>query len=177
MTEPYDREAGRRMRDPSDYAGKTVRLRADAPELGGHTAEVVDWWEIAKLKLVAAAVDFKAQDYGIRAALAGLPVDDDLLYARVDGMMRIIHVTEIEGYAPPISELKPAALEARDIGATCPACERPIRGGDMVAILVLGPGTDPAERAKALAGEPYNAAVIEVHWACRTGDERYERKG
>lgn len=161
------------MRDPSPYAGQTVKLRPDTAELGGHPAEVVDWWDNAKTKLVAAAVDFKIQDYVVR----GGQVDDDMLYARVDGMMRIIHVTEIEGYAPPIEAVKAGPIEARDVGATCPACEQPIRAGQMVAVLILGPGADPDERAKARAGEPYAAAAIDVHWPCRTGDESYDRKG
>lgn len=164
------------MRDPSPYAGQTVKLRADAAEIGGHTAEIVDWYESPdglSWRAAAEAGDAKGQDYAIRRSLAGLPDDDEVLYARVDGMMRIIHLTEIEGYAPPAAEVQHGPLEARDIGAICPACEQPIQGGDAVSILMLGPGNDPDRRAKALAKVPYDIVCVEVHWACRTGDESY----
>jgi hypothetical protein len=126
------------MRDPSPYAGQTVKLRPDAAELGGHTAEVVDWHE--RMDLPQESAGIKAEEYRMRAAMAGLPDDGETLYARVDGMMRIIH-------------------------------------GQMVTVVVLGPGADPQARAAARDRKPYNAAAIDVHWACATGDESYDRKG
>jgi hypothetical protein len=161
------------MRDPSPYAGQTVQLRVDAPEVGGLQAEVLDWWANATIDHGAGKV--KGEDYAIRRAIGNLPDDEEALYARVDGMMRIIHVTEIEGHAPPIAQVKAEAVEARDVGATCSACDQTIKSGDMVAVLILGPGRSPKSRAKARAKEPYEAAAIEVHWACATGDETYEQ--
>jgi hypothetical protein len=167
------------MRDPSPYAGQTVKLRPDAAELGGHTAEVIDWFDRLgdSISWHADPANPRVQNYAIRRALGGLPDDDDVLMARVDGMGQLIHATEIEGYAPPLSRLKAGPLEARDIGALCPACEKSIEAEQMVSILLLGPGGNPAEREKARAGQPYNTCAIEVHWACRTGDESYDRKG
>jgi hypothetical protein len=93
------------MRDPSPYAGTTVQLRADAVEVGGLPAEVADWYENTGSHITWHEAyqqgDFRAQSYYNRRALAGLPDDDEVLLARVDGMMRIIHVTEIAGYVPP----------------------------------------------------------------------------
>jgi hypothetical protein len=165
------------MRDPSPYAGQTVKLRPDAAELGGHTAEVVDWHE--RMDLPQESAGIKAEEYRMRAAMAGLPDDGETLYARVDGIMRIIHATEIEGHAPPMpsSGLRSGPVEARDVGATCPACERPIESGQMVTVVVLGPGGDPQARSDARDRKPYNAAAIDVHWACATGDESYDQKG
>jgi hypothetical protein len=157
------------MPDRSPYAGKTVLLRS-VGALAGQSAEIVDSLD----NLDVPADGPKAEDYAIRRAIEDLPDDGDTLYARVDGMMRIIHVTEIDGYAPPTGQVTAGPIEARDIGANCPACDRAIRAGDMVSVLVLGPGADPDARAKAKAKQPYDAACAEVHWACRTGDESYE---
>jgi hypothetical protein len=91
------------MRDPSDYAGKTVRLRPDAAELGGQQAEVVDWYERLGdgVSWRDNPGDPRAENYRLRHALGGLPDDDDVLFARVDGMGQLIHLTEIEGYIAP----------------------------------------------------------------------------
>jgi len=160
------------MHDASPYAGKTVTLRDDAVEVGGQSAEIVDWYDRTALPPDTRLV--KEQDYLTRSGRGDLPADGEILYARVDGMMRIIHVTEIDGYAPPATEATAGPIEARDIGETCPACGQQIRAGQMVAVLILGPGADPDARAKARAGEAYDAAAIDVHWACRTGDESYD---
>ena len=101
------------MRDPSDYAGKTVRLRPDAAELGGHQAEIVDWYELTgdRLPWRDNPGDPRTGNYTVRRGLGGLPDDNDVLFARVDGMVQLIHVTEIEGGPQPV---KP--------GQPCPAC-------------------------------------------------------
>jgi len=53
----------------------------------------------------------------------------------------------------------------------CPACRKPFATGDFVTLVALGPGDDPAERARAREGRPYNSLAIPVHWACSTGEE------
>jgi hypothetical protein len=166
------------MRDPSPYAGTTVQLRADAVEVGGLPAEVVDWYENTGSHITWHEAyqqgDFRAQSYYNRRALAGLPDDDEVLLTRVDGMMRIIHVTEVAGYVPPPAPDGPSLVSDSEIGQPCPACQVPFAAGDQVAVLVLGPGGDPAARAACLAGQAYQGVAIELHWACRTGDTQYE---
>lgn len=170
------------MRDPSPYAGRTVRLRADAAELGGHNIEVVDWYERTGQSMAwrdaLAAGDPRAQGYAVRRGLAGLPDDDEVLFGRVDGMGQIVHLSEIEGAvssSPMPAGPKPA--DERAIGQDCPACGVPLAAGDMVMVVPLGPGPDPEARAAARSGLPYQAVVVELHWPCATGDESYSREG
>jgi hypothetical protein len=170
------------MRDPSPYAGRTVRLKATAAELGGHDVLVVDWYDRtgggARWSETVGS-DPRATGYAVRRGLAGLPDDDQVLFGRIDGMGQLIHVTEIEGevdQARP-DPRGPQAADDQAVGQPCPACRIPLAAGDMVAVLILGPGLDPAARANAAAGLPFEGVVTEVHWACATGDERYEISG
>lgn len=170
------------MRDPSPYAGRTVKLRPDAAELGGHLAEVVDWYARTGAgigwRAALEAGDPRAQGYAIRRGLGGLPDDDDVLMARVDGMGALIHVTEIEGATTPTpAPGGPKLADARAVGLPCPACAVPLTGRDMVAVILLGPGADPDARAAARAGREYPAVAVELHWACRTGDDSYTTEG
>lgn len=167
------------MRDPSPYAGQTVQLRADAVEIGGLPAAVVDWYENTGTHIgwhqAYAAGDFRAQSYYVRRGMAGLPDDDDVLLAKVDGMNRIVHVTEVVGYTPPPAPPTPTEVSGSEIGEPCPACLVPLADGDLVFALALGPGADPTARAACLAGQPYTAQIVELHWACRTGDESFQQ--
>jgi hypothetical protein len=168
------------MRDPSPYAGQTVTLRSDARDIGGLPAAVVDWYERLSEGVSwrdRIGVDPRCESYNMRSALSGLPDDNDVLFARVDGMGALIHVTEISGYtAPPEppSAPTPTPVSQSEIGEPCPACGVLLADGDQVAVVVFGPGADPAARAACLAGEDYAGVAVELHWACRTGDESYE---
>jgi hypothetical protein len=167
------------MRDPSPYAGQTVRLQPDAAELGGHQAEVADWYDRTGdgVSWRDNPADPRVQNYTIRRALGGLPDDDEVLFARVDGMGQLIHVTEVEGYAPPPANPNgPAPADERAIGKPCPGCDQPIRREDVVAKLPIGPGGDRDARAKAkTGGTDWPCVYVDVHWSCRTGDESYEK--
>ena len=168
------------MRDPSPYAGQTVRLRADAAELGGYQAEVVDWYERTgdRVSWHDNPGDPRVQNYTIRRGLGQLPDDDEVLFARVDGMGQLIHVTEVDGYAPEqVNPRGPAQVDLRAVGQECPACKVPLAEGDWTAVLPIGPGADPAARTNARAGLPFESVVIEIHWACHTGDESYSTEG
>jgi hypothetical protein len=167
------------MRDISPYAGTTVKLRDDALELGGLPADVVDWYERtgsgASWK-TQIGVDPRAQGYAIRRDRSGLPDDDDVLFARVDGMGCLIHRTEIIGEAEQAdpAQFGPQPITSSEIGEPCLACGGTLDPGDMVAVRPLGPGSNPQARANARAGLPFEAVTIELHWACATGDEAYQ---
>jgi len=171
------------MRDPSPYAGKTVRIRADAVDIGGLSADVADWYENTgrriPWKAALAQNDPRAISYNVHRGMAGLPDDNDVLFATVDGMGRIIHASEIDGYTPtpPTPVAGPSDVSASEIGVPCPACLVPLLAGDKVAAVALGPGINPAARAHARNGQPYEAVMVELHWACRTGDESYQQHG
>lgn len=169
------------MRDPSPYAGHTVTLRLDAVEIGGQSCDVVDWYERTnngrtwKDAAENAPTDRRAQSYTVRRGLAGLPDDDEVLFARVDGMGRIIHVTEIQGYtAPSVDPNAPTLVDDRAVGLPCPACTVALVAGDMVATVLLGPGVDEQAREACRNGLDYQGVYAQLHWACRTGDESYQ---
>lgn len=51
-------------------------------------------------------------------------------------------------------------------GAQCLACLDDFREGDLVSLLVLGPGDDPEEQAKWREGRWCNAVALPLHAAC-----------
>jgi hypothetical protein len=166
------------MRDPSPYAGQTVRLRETAAELGGHECEVVDWYERVGQSVTwreaLEAGDPRAQNYAIRRGLGGLPDDDDVLFGRVDGMGQLIHRSEIDGAStPPPQRGGPRPVHPDAVGQLCPACGEPLVNGDIVAAIPLGPGPNPQARVNARAGLPFECVHVDVHWPCATGDEDY----
>jgi hypothetical protein len=63
----------------------------------------------------------------------------------------------------------PKQEEGTGHGKPCPACEINFKPGDFTTLIPLGPGDDLEAREKAVAGRPYNAIAIEVHWSCATG--------
>lgn len=65
----------------------------------------------------------------------------------------------------------PKSADHPSVGSNCPACLKHFVAGDYTTIIALGPADDPEERKKARQGRAYNAAGIEVHWACATGEE------
>lgn len=66
---------------------------------------------------------------------------------------------------PPLDENHPLTR-----GETCAACRELLEPGHVVTLVAVGPGLDPDARTAALAGAPYNALSVPVHWACATGD-------
>lgn len=166
------------MRESSPYAGQTVRLKPGATEFGGLEIDVEDWYSNVDgrtWRQADADGDPKAQSYQTRRA--GLPEDDEVLIGRVDGIRQIVHLTEIEGDKPatfptPVAgRVGPQLVDDRAVGLPCPGCGVDLARGDFVAQIVLGPGADPVAREAARNGQPFQAVVDEIHWACATGQE------
>lgn len=53
----------------------------------------------------------------------------------------------------------PKPPDSPSVGMPCPGCHQPFAAGDMTVLVVIGPGDDEEERAKARAGRPYNAIL------------------
>ncbi|MCW2768503.1 MAG: hypothetical protein JWO11_4462 [Nocardioides sp.] len=84
-------------REPSAYAGKTVKIRADVARLGGQEYRVEDWWiNVFGASWMHADGNPAAMQYGIRSALGGLPLDNEVLYGKVGGLGVLVHISEIE---------------------------------------------------------------------------------
>ena len=75
----------------------------------------------------------------------------------------------VEDPVPGLRKFGPKAADHPTVGIKCPACGRAFVKGDYTTLIVLGPGSDPEAQARAIAGRPYNAAAIEIHWTCATG--------
>lgn len=55
------------------------------------------------------------------------------------------------------------------VGIDCPGCDEVFVAGDVVALLVLGPGADPDRRLLHAAGAAYTARAVVLHRACAGG--------
>lgn len=69
---------------------------------------------------------------------------------------------------PPLAEDHPA------VGTGCAVCGEPFVAGDRTTVIPLGPGTDPEDQRKALAGGWYSCLGTIGHASCAgilQGDE------
>lgn len=84
-------------RESHPQAGQTVKIRTDVAHLGGTEFDVEDWWiNVAGVSWMNADANPAAMQYGMRSGFAGLPIDDDVLYGKVNGLGYLVHVSEIE---------------------------------------------------------------------------------
>lgn len=60
----------------------------------------------------------------------------------------------------------PKTADHPSIGNECHGCRRVFVAGDFTTLVIIGPGDDPEEHEKALAGRAHNAIAIEVHAYC-----------
>ncbi len=60
----------------------------------------------------------------------------------------------------------PKASDHPSVGQECPACHRIFVAGDWTTLVMLGPGDDLDERARARQGRAYNAVAVEIHADC-----------
>lgn len=82
------------QRKRSEYAGKTVKIRALAPLIGGQDYRVEDWWQNVSGRSWMDSQARAAFEYALRAI--GSPIDDEVLYGKVDGLGYLVHISEIE---------------------------------------------------------------------------------
>lgn len=91
-------------REPSEYAGKTVKIRADVPNppnglvIAGREYLVEDWWINASGESWGMSHAPAAWMYAART-IGTTPLDDEVLYGKVDGFGHLVHVSEIEAIA------------------------------------------------------------------------------
>ncbi|BAH32997.1 hypothetical protein [Rhodococcus erythropolis] len=79
--------------EPHPLAGQTVEIKIE-----GETLEyrLEDWWDrVHGSSWMFADGNPAALKYAMRAGFAGLPVDDEVVYAKVDIFGHLIHASEI----------------------------------------------------------------------------------
>jgi len=83
-------------KDSSDLAGKTVRIKNDAPEIGGKEYRVEDWWHVVSGgSWMHANGNPACLHYAMRSG-GHTPIDNKVLYGKIGGMGCLVHISEIE---------------------------------------------------------------------------------
>lgn len=79
---------------PSDFAGQTFSI--DIPGIGTGDYIVEDFWgRIHPVSWMFADGNPAALKYALRAGMAGLPVDNEVVYGKFNGFGHIVHTTKL----------------------------------------------------------------------------------
>ncbi len=82
--------------EESPLANKTVKIKANVPEIGGMEYRVEDWWDrVSGKSWKSSNGNQAAMNYAFRAGRQGLPIDDEVLYGKA-GLGYLVHISEIE---------------------------------------------------------------------------------
>ncbi len=87
-----------KMRPTHPLAGKTVFLRckSDPDHLDGQEFIVEDWWiNVAGRSWMSCDGNPGCLKYAIRSAMAGLPIDDEVVYGHVGAFGHLVHESEL----------------------------------------------------------------------------------
>lgn len=92
------------VRTPSEFAGTTVKIRAGVVDplqhmvVGGADYQVEDWWlNIARKSWEYCHGNPAAIQYALRIGMSpSVPIDDEVLYGKIDGVGHLVHISEIE---------------------------------------------------------------------------------
>lgn len=84
-------------REKYEYAGKKMRIKSNVRKLGGEEIEVEDYWQnIHGNSWMFSNGNPAAILYGIRAAEERLPIDNEVVYGKIQGAGVLVHVSELE---------------------------------------------------------------------------------
>ena len=94
---------------PSPLAGTTVRIKKhvthpDHQIFGGEEYRVEDWWDrVAGVSWMQANGNPGCMAYAIRTGPCehSVPLNDEVLYGKVDGLGHLLHVSEIDEESNP----------------------------------------------------------------------------
>jgi len=76
-------------------AGKVVKIKANANGIGGAEYHVENYWKTLTGKSWMVSDGNPAcLDYAMRSV--GLPIDDNVLYGKINGAGKLVHISEIE---------------------------------------------------------------------------------
>lgn len=103
------------------YAGKRAYCKVKPCQEGDNPkiVEVEDWWDRVhqghSWKLARMPAAFQ---YSSRAMSAGIPIDDEVVYVKVDGLGYIVHQSELTGLVgpnPALGDSAPAPISIQDV--------------------------------------------------------------
>jgi hypothetical protein len=89
-------------KEASELAGKTVRIKPSVehfqyPNFGGSEFIIQDYWDrLANKSWMNCEGNPACIVYGVRSGLSGLPLDDEVLYGKTNGLGSLVHISEIE---------------------------------------------------------------------------------
>ena len=87
-------------KEPHPFAGQNVKLKLKRALPGIHSLQVVaqleDYWDrVSNMSWKDGVGNPAAIQYSFRAGAAGLPLDDDVVYVKINGLGHIVHTSEI----------------------------------------------------------------------------------
>lgn len=92
-------------KDPSPLAGKTVEIKQG--KYKGQTYRVEDWWDrLGQGSWMYCSGNISCLNYAIRSVDDSLPMDDEVLYGKIGGLLGyLVHVSELEPALEPEATL------------------------------------------------------------------------
>lgn len=90
------------IREKSPYAGQTVKTKSTAVptsnglSLAGKDFTIEDWWEnVYGRSWMFSTGNPAALEYAFRCGNSMLPIDNNVLYGKIDGFGYLIHLSEL----------------------------------------------------------------------------------
>lgn len=91
------------IRKRSPFVGITVKVKASGvknplvKDFSGQDFEIEDWWEnVYGESWMFSDGNPAALNYAFRAVITGLPIDNEVLYGKIDGLGYLFHVSELD---------------------------------------------------------------------------------
>lgn len=82
--------------EPSEFARQTVTVDMGLGD-GPQPYEVEDYWDrVSGQSWMDSAGNFAAINYAMRSGVQGLPIDNEVLYGKVDSLGYLVHVSEVQ---------------------------------------------------------------------------------
>ena len=109
--------------EPHPLSGRTVRLSPTVPPapngqtMAGADFVVEDWWDrVSGSSWMDAIGNPAAMIYAIRSGVMMIPLDDEVVYGKVDGLGHLVHVSELIVDAEGARDVL-VAIPAKDVQA------------------------------------------------------------
>lgn len=89
--------------EASPLAGKTVKIKEEALDLGGFDIWIEDWWDrVYGSSWMNANGNPAALNYAMRSGFSkiSIPNDNEVLYGKIGGLGYLVHIKELEEEKP-----------------------------------------------------------------------------